>query len=452
MSSSWMRMFILIAFIYFFDCCFSSEKSYSDIEPCDSNRCRLPYCYCSNQSIPGGLAIRDTPQFIAININGPVNKNTYNLLKKFFFSKKYFNPDGCPISGTMFLKSHIDTNECLLRKVLQHGNIELSITSNSSECPTVDCRFKEKNDRSPYVPWRSYRLYNETIDYRRTLAKLAGLHSSSFVGYRSPNYEVNKNQLHWHILREHKFLYDSTLITQEWDIRFYNQQQPSPLTWPHTMDFAANYECSQGCYTQSFPGLWTIPIHLYQDLQGRNCTTIGSENCRVPRQKENFFKYLKYNLNRHLHSNHAPFIMAFDNYWLNEPYTLWRVEGLQLFIEHILRYHSNDVYFVRMIDIINWMKQPIGLEQMKEKYLSNIDVKSICNEQINIDDDDEEECFNGGQIQNLKSNTLKHNVSLFNLFDTMSEPLFRSNIVLYSTAGFCSFVIVTFIYDRFFMS
>ena len=290
-----------------------------------------------------------------------------------------------------------------------------------NRCPTVDCRVKEKNDKSPFVTWRSYRFYNETIDYRRTIAKLTGLRTSSIVGYRSPNYEINYKQLHWHTLREHKFLYDSTLITSEWDVPYYEQQQPSPLTWPHTMDFEANYDCSQGCYTQSFPGLWTIPIHMYQDLEGRNCTTLGSSHCRVPRNAQKFFQYLKYNLNRHLHSNHAPFIMAFDSYYLNEPYTAWRLEGFKLFLEHTLRHHSKDVYFVRMIDIINWMKQPVGLEQMKQGYLADIAIRSNCNKEIDIDID--EECFNGTGIRNSKLNST-NNRPLLLLFDAVAEPLF----------------------------
>jgi hypothetical protein len=157
-----------------------------------------------------------------------------------------------------------------------HTHTHCSIHT-SSRCPTIDCRVKDKDDRSPFVSWRSARFYNETIDYRHTIEKYTGLRSSSIVGYRSPNYEVNKKQLHWHILREHQFLYDSTLITQEWASDDSRQRQPSSLTWPHTMDFAANYDCSQGCYTQSFPGLWTIPIHMYQDL-GR---TLNVKHTRV---------------------------------------------------------------------------------------------------------------------------------------------------------------------------
>ncbi|CAF1290499.1 unnamed protein product [Adineta steineri] len=436
--------------LIFSHCCFASERSYNeiDVEPCDIDRCRLPYCYCASQKIPGGLTVRDTPQFIALTITGPLNEKAYDLLEDLFLSKKYSNPDGCPISSTVFLKNHAETNYCLLKRVLHYENIELSITSNSSECPTVDCRVKEKDDKSPYVTWRSYRFYNETIDYRRTISKLLDRRPSSIVGYRSPNYEVNNNQLHWHILREHQFLYDSTLITREWDTPYYKQQQPTPLTWPHTMDFKANYDCSQGCYTQSFPGLWTIPIHMYQDLDGRNCTTIGSDHCRVPRVADKFFKYLKYNLNRHLYSNHAPFVMAFDSYWLNEPYTAWRIEGLKLFLEHVLRHHSNDVYFVRMIDIINWVKQPVGLKQMKEGYLDNIALRSKCHKQIDIDEDFDQQCIDGKIMKNSKLNATANARSLLLLFDVAAEPLFRSNIVFYSSISFGIFLIVTFIYDR----
>lgn len=40
-------------------------KGYSQVEPCQNDRCQLPYCYCANQSIPGDLTVRDTPQFVS---------------------------------------------------------------------------------------------------------------------------------------------------------------------------------------------------------------------------------------------------------------------------------------------------------------------------------------------------------------------------------------------------
>lgn len=49
------------------------------------------------------------------------------------FIASVFFYSGCPISATLFLKSHAETDYCLLRQVLQYGNIEVGITSNSSE-------------------------------------------------------------------------------------------------------------------------------------------------------------------------------------------------------------------------------------------------------------------------------------------------------------------------------
>jgi hypothetical protein len=137
--------------------------------------------------------------------------------------------------------------------------------------------------------------------------------------------------------------------------------------------------------------------------------------------------------------------MAFDSYWLNEPYTPWRIAGLKLFLEHTLRHHRNDIYFVRMIDIINWMKQPVGLERMKHGYLTDIGIQSNCHEEIDIAGTSQ--CFNGKE----RMNQTDTNRSLFLIFNTVAEPLFRSNIVFYSTISFSLFLFLTFIYDRIFI-
>lgn len=91
----------------------SNGNPYLDIEPCQIDRCRLPYCYCSNQSIPGKLTVRETPQFIAISINGPLEEKLYQLLKDLFFSRKYSNPDGLNSNSDEWLQLRF----CLLQVV-----------------------------------------------------------------------------------------------------------------------------------------------------------------------------------------------------------------------------------------------------------------------------------------------------------------------------------------------
>lgn len=145
------------------------------------------------------------------------------------------------------------------------------------------------------------------------IEKRSGLRAASIVGYRSPNYEVNNKQWHWQMLREHQFVYDSTLITREWSAPDSHQKQPAPFTWPHTRNFGTTYDCSQGCYTLTFPGLWTVPIHMYQDFG------------QSPRSRSSTSRCVRFSP----FESCTAFLMTFDSYWINEPYTTWRFEGLK---------------------------------------------------------------------------------------------------------------------------
>jgi len=91
-------MFIRLLFLSVF-ICLSFGKSYLEVEPCENQRCQLPYCYCSNQSIPGELTVRNAPQFIAITINGPLENKIYGFLREFFLRKNFTNPDGRILFG-----------------------------------------------------------------------------------------------------------------------------------------------------------------------------------------------------------------------------------------------------------------------------------------------------------------------------------------------------------------
>lgn len=64
MSSPWTVIAILSIAAVSLRLAHCNEDSYSDVKPCDSERCRLPYCYCANQTIPGGIPVRETPQFV----------------------------------------------------------------------------------------------------------------------------------------------------------------------------------------------------------------------------------------------------------------------------------------------------------------------------------------------------------------------------------------------------
>merc|ERR1719225_1870326 len=52
----------------------------------EAAECELPWCYCSRDgtSIPGGLALEDTPQMVLIMLDGAVNQNNFPYYKRLF--------------------------------------------------------------------------------------------------------------------------------------------------------------------------------------------------------------------------------------------------------------------------------------------------------------------------------------------------------------------------------
>ena len=44
-------------------------------KPCDSNQCKLPKCRCySDDSIPGGLKVEETPQMVVVTMDYALNE------------------------------------------------------------------------------------------------------------------------------------------------------------------------------------------------------------------------------------------------------------------------------------------------------------------------------------------------------------------------------------------
>ena len=54
----------------------------------------MTQCSRSGKEIPGSLFVRDTPQFIVLTFDDPINDATYPHAQ---FLERYTNPNGCPI-------------------------------------------------------------------------------------------------------------------------------------------------------------------------------------------------------------------------------------------------------------------------------------------------------------------------------------------------------------------
>ena len=73
--------------------------------------------------------------------------------------------------------------------------------------------------------------------------------------------------------------------------------------------------------TDSFPGLWEVPMIDYIDLKGKPCNMI--DGCLAPANEPETYELLSRNFDRHYYSNRAPFPMFMHAVWFAKyPYTL----------------------------------------------------------------------------------------------------------------------------------
>lgn len=77
---------------------------------------------------------------------------------------------------------------------------------------------------------------------------------------------------------------------------------------------------------------------------------------------DQFYAFLNHNFERHYDSNRAPLGLYFHAAWLkNNPEFL---DAFLYWIDEILANH-NDVYFVTMTQVIQWMQNPKTLNEIK---------------------------------------------------------------------------------------
>lgn len=66
--------------------------------------------------------------------------------------------------------------------------------------------------------------------------------------------------------------------------------------------------------SDSFPGLWEVPLVDYTSKDGRLCNFIDS--CTPPDTAQEAFELFNSNFERHYTTNRAPFFMLLEEEWL----------------------------------------------------------------------------------------------------------------------------------------
>ncbi|XP_071519198.1 chitin deacetylase 1-like [Panulirus ornatus] len=349
-----------------FDCGDESDENACSVEedpnrapPCDKQQCVLPDCFCSSDGtrIPGNLEPTQTPQMITITFSGAVNVDNVDLYQE-IFSDERKNANGCQVKGTFFV-SHRYTNYSAVQELHRKGH-EIAVFSISN---------REDPDYWSYGTYDDW--LTEMAGARLIIERFANITDNSIIGVRAPYLRVGGNT-QFEMMTDQLFIYDASITAP---------LNRVPL-WPYTMYFRMPHKChgnSQNCPSRSHP-VWEMVMNeldrrddplFDEDLPG--CHFVSS--CTNIRTGEQFASFLEHNFQRHYNTNRAPLGLHFHAAWLESNRDFKK--ALSKFIDE--KTNQNDVYFVNMLQVIQWMQSPTDVTGIRDlaEWKEKCDVKGL---------------------------------------------------------------------------
>ncbi|XP_028141191.2 uncharacterized protein LOC114335194 isoform X4 [Diabrotica virgifera virgifera] len=296
---------------------------------CRKDVCLLPDCSCGGKDIPGNISVEEVPQIVLMTFDDAVN----DLNKPYYidiFESGRKNPNGCPISATFYV-SHEWTDYSQVQNLYADGHEMAS--------HTVSHSFGEQFSQKKWT--------REVAGQREILAAYGGVHLEDVRGMRAPFLSVGGNKM-FKMLYDSNFTYDSSLPVYE----------NKPPSWPYTLDYKLFHDCMiPPCPTRSYPGVWEVPMVMWQDLNGGRCSM--GDACSNPPDADGVFKMLTKNFMRHYTTNRAPFGLFYHAAWFTQPH---HKEGFINFIDSILA--KNDVWFLTNWQAIQWVRDPTPMSRI----------------------------------------------------------------------------------------
>lgn len=218
--------------------------------PCDPAACQLPLCRCSGTDIPGGLAPRDTPQFVVVAFEDSVHEENMATFRRVLYGRR--NANQCAAAATFFV-SHRDTNYALVNELYNRGH-EVALHSITHMNPSTYWR-----DATYDV------IKQEFADQRVQMSHFANIPYDSITGMRLPFLQLSGDNS-YRVMADHGLTYDSSWATAAYS---------APALWPYTLDYRSTQDClAPPCPTASVPGVWVQPITPWLDLAGNPCSLV----------------------------------------------------------------------------------------------------------------------------------------------------------------------------------
>uniref|UniRef100_A0A0N4ZDN1 EGF-like domain-containing protein n=1 Tax=Parastrongyloides trichosuri TaxID=131310 RepID=A0A0N4ZDN1_PARTI len=294
--------------------------------------CSLPDCFCSTSglNIPGNIQYHETPQMIILTFDGPITDRVINIYKN-IFSGKHKNKNNCPIKGTFFV-SHEFNNYDQTQWLHSTGH---EIGVNSITHRTLSDLSEEEWDE-------------EMSGLREALEKFSYIDPEKIKGVRAPQLGMG-GEAQFTMMETMNFLYDNSQTTTD-----------GPY-WPQSLHYKTPWKClGQTCPNTSHD-VWEFPINTLIRDDGKNALFMLQAVTRFD-SPEKISNMLLRNLEKHLRSNKAPFILNIESDFLTALPFNGAFQALDKFITKALQ--KNDTYFVTMEQALTWIQRPTRLVKL----------------------------------------------------------------------------------------
>ncbi|XP_026477754.1 uncharacterized protein LOC113383720 [Ctenocephalides felis] len=298
---------------------------------CRADVCLIPDCSCGGKDIPGNISAKETPQIVLLTFDDAIN-DLNSAIYEDLFEKGRKNPNGCPITATFYV-SHEWTDYSQVQNLYADGHEMASHTISHS--------FGEQFSQRKWA--------REVAGQREILAAYGGVRLEDVRGMRAPFLSVGGNKM-YKMLYDQNFTYDSSMPVYE----------NRPPSWPYTLDYKIFHDCMiPPCPTRSYPGVWEVPMVMWQDLNGGRCSM--GDACSNPPTSEGVVKVLRKNFERHYTTNRAPFGLFYHAAWFTQPH---HKEGFIQFLDELIQ--MPDVYLVTNWQALQWIRDPTPLSRMHD--------------------------------------------------------------------------------------
>lgn len=297
-----------------------------------SSSCLPPDCFCCRDDLNlPNITLSQIPQMVFFTFDDAVTKQAAGFYKQLFAPSRK-NPNGCPISMTLFI-SHDNTE---YRLVSEFHNLGMEIASHSVTHSTMN----------------GTNFFQEAKSQKENLAKLAGIPINEISGWRSPFLKPT-GDLQPDALKKLGYTYDATLTFSK---RSFREKPPGPFT----LDFGYPYECQvKPCPKSRHPGFWEIPVVSLMDYkQAYDCVYV--DGCmNAPPDEEAAYNFLWSNFHSYYTTTKMPFGINMHPSWFYYPD---RLKAMDRFIQKLVS--LNDVYIVSANKVLEWLKRPTSLQDL----------------------------------------------------------------------------------------